>query len=351
MTPSTRLPGQGSGLVEETIPFIAGDGKQLNLIHVRGAVPPAKGPVIVVHGAGVRANIFRAPSGRDIVEVLTEQGYDVWLENWRASIDFPPMEWTLDQAALYDHPRAVATICDLTGADRVAAIIHCQGSTSFMMSAVAGLVPNVDRIVSNAVSLHPAVPWFSNFKLQRVIPLVRHLTRYANPHWGESARTTFAKVTAAAVRATHHECDNSVCKMVSFVYGSGRPALWRHENINAETHEWIINEFGNAPMSFFSQMARCVAAGHLVAVDALADLPADFTATAPQTDARITLLAGALNRCFLPSSQERTLAYLEDWQPGRHRLHVFPAFSHLDVFMGKDAANITFPWILQGLGE
>ena len=38
------------------------------------------------------------------------------------------------------------------------AVIHCQGSTSFTMSAVAGLVPEVKTIVTNAVSLHPVVP-------------------------------------------------------------------------------------------------------------------------------------------------------------------------------------------------
>ena len=44
---------------------------------------------------------------------------------------------------------------------------------------------------------------------------------------------------------THHECDNPVCKEVSFTYGTGFPALWLHENLNDETHEWLS---GNLPM-------------------------------------------------------------------------------------------------------
>ena len=53
-------------------------------------------------------------------------------------------EWTLDQAAIHDHPAAVRKVVEETGAEKVKAIIHCQGSTSFMMSALAGLVPEVD---------------------------------------------------------------------------------------------------------------------------------------------------------------------------------------------------------------
>jgi len=114
-------------------PFRAGDGFQCNLIHIQGERPTTRGPVLLVHGAGVRANIFRAPVKTTLVDTLVERGYDVWLENWRASIDLPPNRWTLDQAAVYDHPVAVKTVLRETGATEMKAVIHCQGSTSFMM--------------------------------------------------------------------------------------------------------------------------------------------------------------------------------------------------------------------------
>ena len=49
---------------ERIVEFTSGDGVDCNLINVRGTRPPTKGPVLLVHGAGVRANIFRAPSAR-----------------------------------------------------------------------------------------------------------------------------------------------------------------------------------------------------------------------------------------------------------------------------------------------
>ena len=120
-----------------------------------------KGLCFSVPGAGVRAEIFRAPVETTVVDYLIDHGYEVWLENWRASIDVKPNQWSLDKAALYDHPEAVRTVVRETGRPEIKAIIHCQGSTSFMMSAVAGLVPQVKTIVSNAVSLHPVVPALS----------------------------------------------------------------------------------------------------------------------------------------------------------------------------------------------
>ena len=338
-------------MTERVVPFVSGDGFACNLIHVRGADPPRKGPVLLVHGAGVRANIFRPPVETTLVDFLVANGYDVWLENWRASIDLPPNPWTLDQAALYDHPEAVKTVLQETGEEHLKAVIHCQGSTSFMMSAVAGLLPQVTTIVSNAVSLHPVVPPFSEFKLRFTLPILRLLTRELNPQWGRDAPHLPAKLISLLVALTHHECDNAVCKQVSFTYGSGFPALWRHENLNAATHDWLTQEFASVPLTFFDQMARCVERGALVAVEAGNGLPQDFAAAPPRTDARITLIAGERNLCFLPKSQVKTFQYLTRHGRERCSLHLLPEYGHLDVFLGRNALRDTFPIILAALNE
>ena len=339
-------------LKERMVPFTAGDGMALNLINVRSATqPPKQGPIILVHGAGVRANIFRAPEKETIVNALIEAGYDVWLENWRASIDFPANTWTLDQAALYDHPYAVRKICEETGYKTIKAIIHCQGSTSFMMSAMAGLLPQVTTIVANAVTLHPVVPAWSAFKLNFVVPVVNMLTPYVNPHWGVEAPSWIAKIMTALVKLTHHECNNTVCKWVSFTYGSGFPALWRHENLSENTHEWLKEEFGNVPLRFFQQMARCVHKGNLVSVEGFPELPSDYVATRPKTEARFSFFCGEKNRCFLPESQEKSWAYFNKLQPNFHTFHRLPEYSHLDIFMGKNAARDVFPIMIEELSK
>jgi len=343
MNPEIQPPVLKNGQTERVVPFQSGDGFPCNLLNIRGPTPPTRGPVLLVPGAGVRANIFRAPVPITIVDYLVARGYDVWLENWRASIDFPPNAWTLDEAALYDHPQAVKTIVRETGATRVKAIIHCQGSTSFTMSALAGLVPEVDVIVSNAVSLHTVVPKFSSLKLNFALPFISLVTPYLNPHWGVYAPTLPAKFISLMVALVHHECHNPVCKQVSFTYGSGFPALWLHENLSEATHEWVKQEFAEVPVSFFKQMAACVRRGHLVSVSGSPELPADFTAAPPKTAARFALFSGQQNLCFLPESQSRSFDYFNSHQKNFHSLNFINHYSHLDMFMGQNAARDVFP--------
>ncbi len=336
--------------VERVVPFATEDGFRLNVINVRGAREPRRGPVLLVHGAGVRANIFRAPVQPTIVDVLIDRGYDVWLENWRASIDFEPNSWTLDQAARYDHPAAVRTVVEETGHDKIMAIIHCQGSTSFAMSACAGLVPEVDTIVSNAVSLHTVVPTWSKVKLRYALPVVGRFLAFLNPGWGDDPPDTVDRLLTLLVRLVHHECHNTVCKLVSFTYGSGFPALWRHQNLNDATHEeFIPREFGHVPLTFFQQMAVCVRHGHLVSVQPFDGLPQDYLSQEPQTDARFAFFAGERNRCFLPQSQRQTHEWLSRFRPEYHSIHVIPSFSHLDMFLGASAAKDVFPLMVDEL--
>lgn len=338
-------------LHERTVNFTAGDGLQCNLINVNGEKPPHKGPVILVHGAGVRANIFRAPVNKTIVDFLVEEGYDVWLENWRASIDLPPNPWTLDQAAIYDHPEAVKTIVEETGWDNIKAIIHCQGSTSFMMSAVAGLVPQVKTIIANAVSLHPIVPSTAALKIKIALPMISPFVDYLDPQWGVEAPTLTAKMITLFVKMTHHECDNTVCRLASFTYGTGFPTLWRHENLNEQTHDWLTREFAHVPLRFFQQMSRCVSKGHLVSVEGKKELPEDFIAQPPKTDARIAFFAGELNRTFLVESQQKSFDYFDSIRKDYHSLYVLPEYAHLDIFMGKNAAVDVFPLMLAELDK
>lgn len=339
-----------TGVVERVVNFTAADGLGLNLVNVRGS--GHLGPVLVVHGAGVGADLFRAPVERNFVDVLVDEGYDVWLENWRASTDpgVKDTNWNLDEAAVYDHPAAVRTVIAETGAETLKAVVHCQGSTSFCMSALAGLVPQVDTILSSAVGSHISVPWWSKVKLDYAVPLMSRITDSLDPSQGDQPKGKVQKAVTLAVKLTHRECSDTACRMVSFTYGAGAPALWKHENLNDETHHPFVQEqFGRVPVSFFMQMRECAAAGQLVRVTDLTELPERFADQPPQTNARFVLFTGDQNQCFTPDSQRRMHQWLDGFEPGRHQLHLFPGYSHLDVFFGQNAAVDVFPTLLSEL--
>ena len=337
--------------VDEPHFFAADDGVSLTLIRVRGGAEPTKGPVLLVHGAGMRAEFFRPPATRSLVDLLLEDGWDVWMLNWRGSLDLDPRPWTLDDVARNDHPAAVRHILRETGASSVRAIAHCQGSTSLAMAVVAGLVPEVDVVVSNSVSLHPRVAGFSKIKLQVLRPLFQGRSPYVDVAWGDGPERGFGKITRSVVRLWHYECRNGSCNMASFALGSGHPALWHHRNLDPATHAWLSNEFGKIPLSLYAQMAKSQRAGHLVALTGTDGMPVHYAAAAPQSQARFALYTGADNRAFLPQSQKESYAFLERHQPGRHSLHVVPGYGHADVFVGHRAHVDVFPSMIEELGR
>jgi hypothetical protein len=344
------------GLERRILPVGARDGRLLTLHHLRragGDAPAERGPVLLAHGTGVRANLFCTPPLRTtLADALLEAGHDVWLESWRGSIDLDTCEYTLDQVAAYDHPALVEAVLEATGAPTLKVVVHCQGSTSMTMAALAGLVPRVTHVVSNAVSLHVDLVPASRRRLQILVPAMKPAMPGMDPQWAIRPPGLRASAFARTAELVRRECDNHVCAVANFTYGPGPDVLWRHDNLTAATHRWISREFGWVPTSFFAQMGRCARAGHLVPVDDSVDgLPDDFLAGALRTDARFTLLAGAENRCFLPESQRRTHAWLNARRPGTADLQVLPGYTHMDVFFGRDAPRDVFPRIVAALGR
>jgi hypothetical protein len=338
------------GLRRRILAVRALDGRALTLHHIRGEARPTEGPVLLLHGTGVRAEIFYgAPLPDSLVDALVRSGFDVWLGNWRGSIDLPECEYTLDDVARFDHPALVATVLNETGAQTLKAVVHCQGSTSFALACAGGLVPEVTDVVSNAVSFHVDVPRLSKLRMKLLLPGMRLGFPGFDPQWAIRPTAFRARLLALVARAVRRECREPVCQMANFTYGVGGNVLWDHANIDPPTHRWIAREFGSVPTSFFKQMSRCTDAGHLVTVDGAAELPADAVAAPPRDRPRWTLVAGSANRCFLPSSQRRTFAWLDRLEPGRHALVEVPGYTHLDLFFGRDAHRDVYPRVVEAL--
>ena len=341
-------------LERRIVGFRTEDGREGTLHNIRSRDrPPDRGPVMLAHGSSVRANLFYgAPTRTTIVRKLIDAGYDVWAENWRASIDLPASSWTLDEGAVYDHPAAVREILARTGSPTLKAVVHCQGSTSFMMSALAGLVPEVTHVVSNAVSLHVSITRLSHARLRTIVPASAPFFKGVDPQWTVRPPATL-NAGLARVAALRCTCGSKVCKAANWFYGVGGEVLWLHSNLDQQTHIWNDREWGFCPLSFFKQMRRCADAGYLVSTGQLPQLPQDMPAAAAtlleRKNVRFTFIAGEDNICFLPESQRRTHQFFEEIDPGRHTLHVIPGYSHLDIFIGKEADREVYPRILAGL--
>ena len=58
----------------EVFPFDAYDGFNCNLWRLKNDGLMPQGPVLLVHGAGVRSNIFNAPNDKNLIDALAEAG-------------------------------------------------------------------------------------------------------------------------------------------------------------------------------------------------------------------------------------------------------------------------------------
>ena len=364
-----RLPG--TRLARAVVPFTVPDlDFPLNLHRLRRLdadgrpLQPTLGPVLLVPGSGVRAQMYYGqPVGPSCAEYLLGLGYDVWVETWRASIDLPPNDYTLDHAAMHDHPLAVTkvlSVCDAEAGEPVSlkAVAHCQGSISFMMAAVAGRIDErVTHIVSSAVSLFIDVTQSTWLKQRVAMPLVA--TRFVglDAQWGIRPTTPSAGVFAAAAKRMERACGNPTCQVANFMYGSGWDVLFRHVDDDGNpwvidaVHEWSGREVGYTPLSLIAQVAESSRHGYVVpSRSPPPGTPPAYLASPPQTGAQVTFIAGDHNNMFRWQGQHRAARFFnESLSEGRADFVVLPGFGHLDTFWARDAPQMSFPVIKAGL--
>jgi pimeloyl-ACP methyl ester carboxylesterase len=338
-----------------------------------------KGPVLLLGGSSVSPSIFRPVGVREtMVDRLLAEGYDVWLENWRGSLGRSPREYSLDEAAAIDHPAAVEAVARETGSREVKAVVHCLGSSGFMLALASGRLHTEDfevtHVVSNAVSLHPMVPPASELKIRAFVPLFNRVVPYLDPQWArdvpltdeppptaEGHQDAFPKMTprGAVARAlvtwsrlTHYEAENGVCNFAQFMYGAGPSTLYDESKLTEVTARWMEGQFAWAPARLYRQLARSLLAGHLVPMrewpaDALA--PDLFENGPAPMDTRITFITGTRNRCFSPTSQRKTYEWFSAYHAkDQHQFRPLEGFGHLDVWLAADQSAV-HKVVLEGL--
>ena len=218
----------------EIIPFTAGDGMALNMHRVRGEKDPWRGPVLLVHGAGVRANIFAPGRARPSSTCWSPRATT---SGWRTGgpridlaaerVDARP-GGRLRPPGGGRGPSSTPRARDdqgrraLPGFDQLHDVgggrLCCRRSTP--SSATRCRCTRSSRGGRGSSSLRRAG--------------VGRGHDVHEPALGSLPPRRFLRTGDGGSSAvTHHECDNTVCRMVSFTYGTGFPGLWSHENLTA----------------------------------------------------------------------------------------------------------------------
>ena len=326
--------------------FSTPDGLQLRLTRYQGG---KKGPVILAHGLGVSSAIFSIDTiETNLLEYLFAHGFDVWLLDYRASIDLPASktQFTADDIALRDYPAAVAKVREVTGAGSVQMVAHCFGSTTFVMAMLAGL-QNVRSAVCSQIATHVVAPTMTKIKTGLHLPSfldtlgVDSLTAYVDTHTDWLSRL-YDKALNLQPIEFEERCSSPVCRRITFMYAP----LYEHDQLNTATHDALHEMFGVAGMRAFEHIALMTRKGQLV--DAKGDdvyLPHLERLAIP-----IAFIHGAENACFLPESTKIAYDLLRE-KNGKHLYtrQVIPNYGHIDCVFGKNAAKDVYPIILNHL--
>ncbi len=317
---------------------------RLKLTRYRGGT---KGPVLLAPGFSMAARSYLGrTTPTNLTEFLVEAGYDVWLFDYRASIDLPSSRtaFTIDDVAVTDWPEAVAEVRARTGAESVAAFGHCVGSSSLLMALGVGL-QGVHAAVCSQFSLHPHTSMFNQLKCTlRVGALVNRLgIRGVAPDTRRSIGDVLADAALGLLPMPSNEhCGESVCRFINGVFG----CTHTHAELNDATHRSLVDAFGYGNTESLAHLATMMRRRECVDVDGA---PV-YTQSPERFALPIHFIIGEQNYIFRPEGTEATLEWLRSHNdPSLYSSTSLPNYAHLDGLVGRTAHEDVFPAVLAHL--
>jgi cholesterol oxidase len=322
------------------------DGVTLRLTRYKGG---EKGPVVLLHGAGVSSGIFSTDLvDTNLLEYLYAHGYDCWLSDFRVSIDLPSAAQpsNADQVARFDHPATIARVRELTGKPDVQVVAHCYGATTFTMALLHGIA-GVRSVALSQVSTHLKVPAIGAIKAGLHLPDVvaalgvKDLTAYRDSHADWKQKLFDDALRIYPIR--HGEdCNSAVCHRISFMYA----LLYDHKNLSPHLHDNLHELFGVCSVETFEHLARMARVGHVVAADGAED----YLPHLDRMKLPIAFIHGGDNQCFLPDSTKETYDLLcAQNGAALYTRKMVDGYGHIDSIFGQNAATDVYPHFLAHL--
>jgi cholesterol oxidase len=303
------------------------------------------GPVILASGFGMSSHSFLAPTiSTNMTEFLAGRGYDIWLFDYRASIDLPSArtQFTIDDIARDDWRLAVRRVLDATGRDDLQAFGHCVGSVSLQMAILDGL-EGIRSAVCAQFPLHPVTSVFNRVKSAlRVGNLLGDMgVNLVAPDNRPSPPDEILDVLLRSLPVPEQErCGQAVCRWINAIYG----CTHRHAQLNDATHRALNEMFGVGNVKALNHLTLMLRR-HLAVTRAGKNEYLQHPERLANT--KLLQLQGRHNYIFHPAGTLRTLRWLRSHNPhGHYERIVLPDYAHLDAIVGARADVDVYPRIV-----
>lgn len=326
------------------------DGVHIRLARYQGG---SKGPVILVHGLGVSSKIFSTDTiDTNLLEFLFERGYDVWLLDFRASVDLPAAnnQFSADEIAKYDFPAAVDRVLEVSGANDVQFLVHCFGAAAWTIAMLGGFLnpAKVRSAVVSQVSIDMRVPRATKIKTGLHVPAflkaigIESLTSDVDEDSGWMDKLFDRAISLLPAADKEDQTDNAVSNRISFLYGQ----LYELDQLNRATFDNLHEMFGVANITSFQHLALMCRKRHVVTRDG-SDI---YTQHLDRMAVPTLFVSGTENACYLPKSTKITMERLGKANGASlYGRKVIANYGHIDCIFGKNASNDVFPYIVQHL--
>jgi cholesterol oxidase len=224
---------------------------------------------------------------------------------------------------------------------------HCVGSLTMLMSLSLGLA-GVRSAVASQLTLHPRAGTLNELRagiyaadVIDTLGLDTFTTEIDDdPSWLERLYDK----ALALYPAGDEPCTRPFCRRVMFMYGE----VYDHDNLNDATHDNLDEAFGVANLQTFRQISQILRDGHAKSDDGAYD----YLDGTEGLGIPIAFIHGAHNRLFLPEGSALTYEFLREHNdPALYSRHVIPGYSHMDCFVGQDAARDVYPLVTAQLDQ
>lgn len=319
----------------------AGDGAELHVHHIAGG---DRGPVILGPGTAMSGLSFLADTTeQSFAEYLWQEGFDVWLFDWRTSPYLPVHEtgYTFDDVARFDWPVVIEHVHDRTG-HPVSVLAHCLSAPCLLLSLLRGYTDpaGLRALVASQVGLHLMMNRSNRVKLgflvDRVLPANR-MVHQADDRPRQGVWDALVGLLAT-VWPKSYSCDNPACHRQSATYGD----IVLHDRINEQTHALMGELVPEVNSTFLRDVAPNARAGDI--------LTAEDRRNLDRLDLPLLLISGQENQMFVPEATERTWRLLREAGLGRVERRVFDGFGHLDCYLSGEARDPIWSVLADFLG-